>query len=205
MTTHAGEEAPAQVPLPAVVDDSINGQSKEANTIEALCGVIDIDDEIVLAPKNVPRTMDRSNWMLSTEWGHTGFCYRKSQNFGDSQARLNLQVNLTTNGYYVQQFEGLFQKQVLTVVIDKVNENMHGEDDLTYGEFLWWIGIWVLMLTVDGANCQSFWLSKYVDPFEGAPFHLTAFMLRTQFDKILCNLRYTKDALPEYCDHFWEV
>ena len=85
----AGEEAPAQVPLPAVVDDSINRQSEEANTIEALCGVIDIDDDNVLAPKNVPRTMDSSNQMLLTEWGHTGFCYRKSQNLGDSWARLN--------------------------------------------------------------------------------------------------------------------
>ena len=72
-TGHAGEEAPAQVPLPAVVDDSINGQSKDANTIEALCGVIDIDDDNEPAPKNVPRTMDSSNQMLSSEWGHTAF------------------------------------------------------------------------------------------------------------------------------------
>ena len=66
---HAGEEAPAQVPLPAVVDDSINGQSEEANTIKALHEVIDIDDDNEPAPKNVPRTMDSSNQMLSTEWG----------------------------------------------------------------------------------------------------------------------------------------
>ena len=64
----AGEEAPAQVPLPAVVDDSINGQSKEANTIKALCGVVDIGDDNKPAPENVPRTMDCSNQMLSTEW-----------------------------------------------------------------------------------------------------------------------------------------
>ena len=165
---HAGEEAPAQVPLAAVVDDSINGQSEEANTIKALHEVIDIDDDNEPAPKNVPRTMDSSNQMLSTEWGHTGFCYRKSQNLGDSWARLNFPVDPTTNGYYVQLFKRLFPKQVLTVVIDNVNENMNGEDDLTYGEFLWWIGIWVLMLTVDGANCHSFWLSNNVDPFEGA-------------------------------------
>ena len=49
----AGEEAPAQVPLPAVVDDSINRQSKEANTIKALHGVIDIDDDNEPAPENV--------------------------------------------------------------------------------------------------------------------------------------------------------
>ena len=62
--------------------------------------------------------MDSSNQMLLTEWDHTGFCYRKSHNLGDSQARLNFPVNPTTNGSYVQLFEGLFPKQVLTVVID---------------------------------------------------------------------------------------
>ena len=92
---------------------------------------------------------------------------------------VNFPVNPTTNGYYVQLFEGLFPKQVLTVVIDKVNENMHGGDDLTYGEFLWWIGMWVLMSTVDGADHHSFWSSKNVDPFEGASFHLAAIMLHT--------------------------
>ena len=200
-TGHAGEVAPPQVPLPAVVDDSINRQSEEANTIESLCGVADIDDDNEPAPEYVPantieslcgvadiddgnepapeyvpRTMDSSNQKLSTEWGHTGFCYRKSQNLGDIQPRLNFPVNPTTNGYYVQLFEGLFSKQVLAVVIDKVNENMHGEDDLTYGEFLWWIGIWVLMLTVDSADHHLFWLSKNIDPIEGAHFCLTAFM-----------------------------
>ena len=118
---------------------------------------------------------------------------------------MNFPVDPTTNGYYVQLFEGLFLKQVLTVVIDKVNENMHGEDDLNYGEFLWQIGMWVLMLTVDGANHHLFWSSRKVDPFEGAPFCLTAVMLHTQDEEILCNLRYTKDAPPEYHDHFWEV
>ena len=70
-TGHAGEEAPTQVPLPAVVDESINRQSEDANAIEALCGVIDIDDDNKLAPKNVPQTMDSSNQMLLSEWGHT--------------------------------------------------------------------------------------------------------------------------------------
>ena len=67
----------------------------------------------------------------------------------------------------------------LTVVIDKVNENMQSEDDLTSGEFLWWIGMCMLMLTVDGADHHLFWSSKNVDPFEGTPSHLTAFMLCT--------------------------
>ena len=82
---------------------------------------------------------------------------------------------------------------------------MAGDDDLTYGEFLWWIGIWVLMSTVDGADHWSFWSTKTVDAFEGAPFRLTPFMSCRHFEKILNNLGYTKEEAPEFRDRFWEV
>ena len=89
---------------------------------------------------------------------------------------MNFAVDPTTQGYYVQLFEGLFPKQLLLCIIEIINEKMDGEDDETYGEFLRWIGIWVLMSTVDGADHQSFWLTKTIDAFEGAPFCLTPFM-----------------------------
>ena len=87
--TVGGEDNAAPISLPEAVDDAINGASEEANTIEALRGVIDIDDDNELAPENVPATADTSNRVLSTEWGHDGFCFRKSQNFGSTCARLN--------------------------------------------------------------------------------------------------------------------
>ena len=61
------------------------------------------------------------------------------------------------------------------------------------------------MSTVDGADCWLFWSTKTVDAFEGALFHLTPFMSRRRFEKILNNLRYTKEEALEFCDHFWEV
>ena len=82
---------------------------------------------------------------------------------------------------------------------------MDGEDDVTYGVFLQWIGIWVLMSTVDGVDHQLFWLTKTVDAFENAPFRLTPFMSRSDFEKILNNLGYTKEEAPEFHDCFWEV
>ena len=59
---------------------------------------------------------------------------------------------------------------------------------MTYGEFLQWIGIRVLMSTVDGADCWSFWLTKTVDAFEGAPFRLTPFISRRHFEKFSTTL-----------------
>ena len=148
---------------------------------------------------------DTSNRLLSTEWGHDGFHFWKSQNFGSTHARLNFSVDPTCHGYYVQLFEGLFPKELLQNVIDIVNEKMDGEEEVVYGEFLWWIDIWVLMSTVDGADHHSFWSNKNVDAFDGAPFHLTPFMSHRHFKKILYNTGYTKEDPSQYCDCFWEV
>ena len=84
--------------------------------------------------------------------GHDGICFRKSQNFGSTQAKLNFSVDATCHGYYVQLFEGFFPKQLLQNIIDIVNEKMDGDKELVYGEFIWCIGIWVLMSTVDDAD-----------------------------------------------------
>ena len=113
---------------------------------------------------------DTSNRVLSTEWGHDGVCFRKNKNFGSTHARLNLSVDPTCHGYYVQLFEGYFPKELLQNIIDIVNEKMNGEEEVVYGEFLQWIGIWVLMSTVDDADHCSFRSTKNVDAFDGAPF-----------------------------------
>ena len=204
-TTDNGEAIEAQTPLPTAVDEAINGRSEEVNTIEALQGVVEIDDDNELTEENVPTTTATTNRILSTEWGHDGFCFRKSQNFGNTQAKLNFAVDPTTQGYYIQLFERLFPKQLLLCIIEIINEKMDGENDVTYGGFLRWIGIWVLMSSVDGADRRSFWLMKTVDAFEGAPFHLTPFMSCRRFENILNNLGYTKEEVPEFRDHFWEV
>ena len=69
-------------------------------------------------------------------------------------------MDATCHGYYIQLFEGFFPKQLLQTVIDIVNEKMDGDKEVVYGEFIWWIGIWVLMSTVDGADQHSFWSTK---------------------------------------------
>ena len=50
---------------------------------------------------------------------------------------------------------GHFPKQLLQNVIDIVNEEMDGDEEVVYGEFIQWIGIWVLMSTVDGVDQHS--------------------------------------------------
>ena len=81
-------------------------------------------------------------------------------------------MDATCHGYYVQLFEGFFPKQLLQNVIDIVNEKMDGDEEVVYGEFIQWIGIWVLMSTVDGVDQRSFWSTKNVDAFDSFQMHL---------------------------------
>ena len=52
-TNEGGEQGEEMVPLPASVDDYINGN--RVNTIEALQDVVKVDDDNELAPENVPQ------------------------------------------------------------------------------------------------------------------------------------------------------
>ena len=105
----------------------------------------------------------------------------------------------TTSSYYLHLFEGLFPKELVLLIIDKVNDNIDGEK-VTYGEFPYWIGLWLLMLTVDGTDRNSFLLMKEVNPFDGAPFHLTEYMSQRWFENILINLGLTKEDPPPFRD-----
>ena len=182
----------------------MHGMSEEANTIKALQGVVDIDNDNEPAPKNVPATADNSNRLLSTEWGHDGFCFRRSQNFGSTWAKLNFSVDATCHGYYIQLFKGFFPKQLLQNVIDIVNEKMDGDEEVVYGEFIWWIGIWVLMSTVMVQIGIHFGQPK-MSMLLMVHHFISPFMSHRHFEKILYNLEYTKEGPPQYWDHFWEV
>ena len=80
-----GEATPD--PLPDVVGEVLNGQSEMNNTLEALCGVVNIDDDNEPAPKNLPSPTDDPVGYLSTDWGHNGFCFRQMNNMTEHRAR----------------------------------------------------------------------------------------------------------------------
>ena len=108
-------------------------------------------------------------------WGHDGICFRKLQGNQDHCASLNVPVDQNADDKNLQLFEILFPKKwMIEVVVPKTREKL--DEPLTYGELLRWIGLWLLMSTVDGSDRQSFWSTKNVNIFEGAPFRLNMFM-----------------------------
>ena len=125
-------------------------------------------------------------------------------NMTEHCARLKFPCDPTTSCYYLHLFEGLFPKELVLLIIEKVNDNIDGEK-VTYGAFLRWIGLWLLMLTVDGTDRHSFWSTKEVDPFDGAPFCLAEYMSQCRFENILINPGFTKEDPPPFRDQYWEV
>ena len=134
----------------------------------ALSDVVDVDDDNQLAPENIPMTMDTPS-IISTEWGHEGVFFRKESNHPNSPALLICPVDTTRDDVNLQLFEHLFPKNFLQeVMIPTMNWKL--SNAVSYGELLSWIGWWILMSMVDGSDHWSFWSSKDVKIYEGAPF-----------------------------------
>ena len=83
--------------------------------------------------------------------------------------------------------------------------NQKLKNAVTYSEFLVWIGLWILMSTVDGSDCHGFWANKNINIYEGAPFRLTSFMSQNHFKEILNCISYTLNNPPETLAGFWGV
>ena len=113
-TSVGGEEDAAPIPLPEAVDDAIKGTSEEANTIKALQRVVDIDDDNELAPKNVPATADNSNRLLSTEWGHDGFCVQKESEFWKYSGKIKFFCGCDMSWLLCSAFRGVLPQTTVT-------------------------------------------------------------------------------------------
>ena len=160
-----------------------------------------VDDDNQPAPENVP-TGGQSEESILGEWEHSGLCYRKVANGTDSKPQLKDMP--TSEPTRIQLFEHLFpMKYVTEVILPATSKGM--EKDLTYGEFLRFVGIWLLMATIVGPQRRDFWSKKTVNRFDGAPFRLNDLMSRNRFEEILRNLAFTKNQPPAYVDRFWQV
>jgi hypothetical protein len=198
---------PTQQEMPSVVDDDLVGENHggENELVTALSGLVDIDNDNEPVPENVPILGEtESPTVLATEWGHSGFCYRKQNNLSNAAPKLCNSVDTMRNDINLQLFERFFPRTyMIEVIIKETNKKL--KHPLTYGELLRWLGLWILMSTVDGSDRRSFWSSRPINIYEGAPFWLTEFMSRTRFEQILNAISYTTNKPPEQLDQFWEV
>ena len=107
----------------------------------------------------------------------------------------------------LQLFEGLFLMPFIkTVILPHTNNNLPGgEKNVTYGEFLRWIGLWLLMLILIGPQQHHFWATQTINMFSGALIHLGVWMSQKRFEAILQALTFTDQQPPNYINKFLEV
>ena len=148
---------------------------------------VNVDDNNKPTPENIPQSTDSMSSPLSTEWGHSGFCYRKSLSMQNSGAKLNFHVGPAEDDYYLQLFEGFFSKDLLNMIIKGISMKINSEL-VTYGEFLQWIGLWVMVSTAAGTYHQRFWSTRDLDIFQGCFFTSLNYMTHTRFDSQQSNI-----------------
>ena len=125
--TNEEEDEDEQRLLPDTIGVHLSGEACTTETIIALRDEVNIDDDNEPVPENVPQQNESQDSPLKTEWGHSGYCYRKTMNFGNHKAKLNFHANATKNDFYLQLFEGLFPTTLLYTMVDGVNETMKGK------------------------------------------------------------------------------
>ena len=81
---------------------------------------------------------------------------------------------------------------------------VQGREVHTYGEFLVWIILWLMMATIQGFQRHCFWINRTIDPFEMDIYCLNDIFLQTRFKDILKELTITEKP-PSYEDPFWEL
>ena len=103
----------------------------------------------------------------------------------------------------LQLFELLFPIQwVKDVLLVETNKEL--DENVTYGEFLLWLGIQLKLSTTVGYDRHQFW-AREKQKGRDTPFKFNGYMSRDRFDDILSAMKYTSNQKPSYVDKFWEV
>ena len=179
------------------------------NIIGVMAAAPMIDDDNQPAPENLSSTEDSAGATndimgLST---HSGICERKATIQRNVKPELTFWTLLLSNPSNLNLFERLFFSSFIkTTILPQTNQNLpHGNKPILYGEFLHWIGLWMLMGTIISPQRREFWVISPIDTFHGAPLCPGIWMTQTQFKAILSALTFTNIASPTFIDKFWEV
>lgn len=203
-TAPVATEAPDEpIPMPAVALRIGESGRIDQLALNELADAVNIDDDNLPLPENIPTTGEADRDDIFGEWGHSGVCERRKLDAPNRNAQVknfSSEVSPTVQ----QMFELFFPMTwVRDVLIPETNK--HLDKPMTIGEFLRWIGMWLIMATTHFESRRDFWSTKTVDFFDGVSARLGEYMSRNRFEAILTALRYTKNTPPSYRDRFWEV
>jgi hypothetical protein len=196
------EPLPANVELPQEVVPFLEMRDVNPTDAQLIASVVPTDDDNEPAPENVPEGDHFTT--ISGEWGHSNICNRKVTGVRDTKASIHIprEVKVTL----LRLFELFFFKDfVIDILLPLINNNIAPGETVSYGEFLRFIGLWLLMATTQGATRRDYWSVEQPSRFKGAPFRFGDLMSRNRFEAILYSIRYTNVVSPPFRDPFHEV
>ena len=138
---------------------------------------------------------------------HSGICKRKALISRNAKPELSFWMSNSVEPSNLQGFEGLFfMSFIKRMSLPQTNNTLPaGEKHVQYGEFLRWLGLWMLMGTLIGPQRHEVWATHTINAFHGALLRLGVWMSRKRFDAILSALSFTDAIPPTFLDKFWEI
>ena len=129
-----------------------------------------IDDDNAPSPENIPTPNENTDGIFG-KWEHMGSCFRAMAGGCHLKARISYPpcIRPSLFNLFELSFFMPFMKNVIIPQAKKCLEANGFRRDLSYGEFLWWIGVWLLTSTLHGPDHAVFWSLPDINRFHGAP------------------------------------
>ena len=152
----------------------------QGDDVAMVCRLVDglmINDDNAPAPENIPTPNDNTDGIFG-KWEHSGSYYRALAGGRHLKARISYPPHIKPSLFNM--FELFFFTSFMKdVIIPQTStcltaNGIHRE--LSYSEFLWWIGVWLLMSMLHGPDHATFWSLMDVDHFRGALWRLNDLM-----------------------------
>ena len=114
--------------------------------------------DAVVEPSSISERQIANNGVMK-EWKHDGLCFRRVSEARDYKPLWKKYCTDKMRFSKLQFFELMVPKQYfITVMLDKMNKNLPvGVKQITYGEFLKFLGLWLLMAIIEGPQYQDYW------------------------------------------------
>ena len=165
-------------------------------------GKMSIDGNNLHAPDNIPvpeAGEKPAQRIFNGKFDHNGLCHRSTEQCSNSRSELllSVSVNAIPNCLFLNSSSPRHSSRRLSYLRQTRAWWMVGGKNLTYGEFLVWIGLWFMMKNIQGFQRHEFWSNSTIDPFESSPYSFHDIFPRTRSEEILKALTITDKPPPE--------
>jgi hypothetical protein len=168
---------------------------------------IEVDDDDEPAPENVPASNDGQVEIFSSSWGFEGIDFRRQMQVPNFNASMN---GMTRDGATLlnplQFFLIFFPINHIKDVIIKAMNQKHNLE-ISYGEFLVYLGLRFLFATCQKCDLKEFWSKEAPTLWSSAPFRVNSYMPRRRFEDISSALSscLTDEPSPPFLDPYHRV